>query len=72
MQPVRHSRSLGSASHAKLAEDPRDVHAGRLLGHEQRRPDLTVGRALGQESQHLTFTRGEPERIIARGRAVAI
>ena len=70
MQPVRHSRGLSSATHAKLAEDPRDVHAGRLLGHEQRRPDLTVGRALGEQRQHLTLARGEPERVLARAGAV--
>ena len=51
------------------------MDAGRLLGHEQRRPDLAVGGALGDQRQHLTLAGGEPERIlvaVGRRRAVAV
>ena len=69
VQPVRHSRGLSTATHAKLAENPRDVHARGLLGHEQRGADLAVGRALGDECQHLPLARGQAERVLA---AVAV
>ena len=65
MQPVRHRGGLRAAAHAELAEDPRDVHAGRLLGHEQRRADLAVGRALGDQREHLALARGQAERVLA-------
>ena len=41
------------------------MDAGGLLGHEQRRADLAVGRALGEQRQHLALARGQPERIAA-------
>jgi GGDEF domain-containing protein len=47
VQAVRNGRGLGATAHAELAQDPRDVHAGRLLGHEQGRADLPVRGALG-------------------------
>ena len=42
---------LGAAADVELGEDPRDVDAGRLLGHEQALADLAVGRARCDQRQ---------------------
>ena len=62
--PVRHRGRLRPALDSELRQDPRDVHARGLLGHEQRRTDLSVGRALGDQRQHLPLACGQPERIL--------
>ena len=41
-EAVRHGRRLGPAAHVELGEDPRDVHAGGLLGHVELGADLAV------------------------------
>ncbi len=47
---VRDRGRLRAPLHAELGEDPRHVDAGGLLGHEQRRADLAVGRPLGDSA----------------------
>ena len=39
------------------------MHAGRLLGHEQRVADLAVRAPLGHQDEHLALARGEAEGI---------
>ncbi len=65
-QPVamRHRRRLGPRPNVELPQDPRDMDAGRLLGHVERRADLAVGRAARDEREHLPLARGEPERVL--------
>jgi len=65
MKAVRHRRRLRAAAHTELGQDARDVDAGRLLGHEQRRADLPVGRALGDQRQYLALAGGQAERVLA-------
>src|SRR5215210_6842925 len=60
-QAVRHGRGLDAPSDGELGEDPRDVHAGRLLAHEQLRADLPVRAARGHEQQHLELARGQAQ-----------
>src|SRR3954449_6353503 len=67
-EPVRDRRRLGAAAHVELGEDPRDVHARRLLRHVELRADFAVGRAPGEQLEHLALARREPERVVARGR----
>src|SRR5579862_2322328 len=49
VQPVRDRGRLSPAADVELAEDPRDVHARRLLSHEQRGADLAVGGPLREQ-----------------------
>jgi hypothetical protein len=46
---------LGSAGRAKLGQDVRDVHAGRLLADEQRFTDFAVGAACADEPEDGTI-----------------
>src|SRR5205085_12355364 len=65
VQPVRDRRRLRAAVDPELREDPGDVDARGLLGHEQCVPDLAVGGAFGNERQYLTLARSQPERILS-------
>src|SRR3954469_3863238 len=77
-QPVRDGGRLRAAAHVELREDPRDVDARGLLGHEELRADLAVRRAAGDEREHLTLARRQAERVLRLGglvdrrRAVAV
>src|SRR4051794_15312013 len=66
-EPVRDGRRLRAAAHVELGEDPRDVHARGLLCHEELRADLAVGRATGDEREHLALARRQAERILGLG-----
>ncbi len=44
------------------------MHAGRLLGHEERVADLAVRAPLGNEDENLALARGEAEGILLAGR----
>lgn len=44
------------------------MHAGGLLGHVQRRPDLTIGGTAGKQREHLELARRQPERQLLRWR----
>ena len=46
---------------AELAQDVRDVHAGRPEADHQGRRDLAVGVAAGEEGQDLRLARGQAE-----------
>src|SRR4051812_5480358 len=54
---------LRAAADVELGKDPRDVHAGRLLGHVQLGADLAVRRAAGDEREHLALARRQAERV---------
>src|SRR5262245_21647869 len=56
-------RSLRARAHVELGEDPRDVDARGLLGHEQPLADLAVRRALGDHREHLALARHQAERV---------
>src|SRR4051794_1547437 len=64
-EAVRDGRRLGAAADVELGEDPRDVDAGGLLGHVELRADLAVGGAAGDQREHLTLARREPEGVCA-------
>src|SRR3954453_9724115 len=59
----RHRGGLGPRAHVELGEDPRDVDAGRPLGHEQRRADLAVRGAVAED---LVARKGVDENRSAR------
>jgi hypothetical protein len=55
LQPVRR---------AELAQDVRDVDAGRPDADDELRGDLAVGVAAGEEGQDLRLARGEAEGLL--------
>jgi hypothetical protein len=55
----RDEASFGSVGDLELVEDSRDVVADRLLAEEQRRCDLRVGAALGEQLEYLDLAFGE-------------
>src|SRR3954466_3816656 len=63
-EAMRAARRLGARAHVELGEDPRDVDAGGLLGHEERGADLAVGPARGDEREDLALARRQPERVL--------
>src|SRR5436305_6250791 len=65
-EPVRHRGRLGAAAYSELGEDARYVHAGGLLRHVERVPDLAICPALGHEREHLALARSEAERLLLR------
>ena len=52
----RHRRGLGPCRHAELAQDVRDVDAGRALADEQLLGDAPVGVTLDEQGEDLAFT----------------
>ena len=65
-QAVRRGGRLDARAHAEFGQDPRDVHAGGLLGDEQRLADLAVRVTLGHQGQDAELARGEPEAVEPR------
>jgi Glycosyl transferase family 2 len=63
-EPVGDGRGLRAGADVELGEDARDVDARGLLGHVELRSDLPVGRALGEQLQHLALARGQAERVL--------
>ena len=55
---------LESVRRAELAQDVRDVHARRLDADHQRRRDLAVRVAAGDERQNLCFPRSQSENLL--------
>ena len=60
-RPERDRRRLAAGRDTELADDVRDVDAGRALADEQVLGDLTVRAPIGDERQDLALARGEPE-----------
>src|SRR4051812_20538930 len=67
-EAMGHRGRLGAAAHVELGQDPRHVHAGRLLGHEERVADLAVRAPLGYEDEDLALARREAEGVLLRDR----
>jgi Glycosyl transferase family 2 len=63
-EPVGNRRGLRARADVELGEDARDVDARGLLGHVEPRADLPVGRALGQQLEHLALARRQTERVL--------
>jgi hypothetical protein len=59
---VGEAGGFSAAADVQLRKDPRDVHTGSLLCHEQLSADLSVVSTLGEELEHLALSWGEPER----------
>src|SRR4051794_35646179 len=64
-EPMRDGRRLGARAHVELGQDPRDVDARRLLGHEELGADLAVGPAARHELEDLALARRQAERVLA-------
>jgi hypothetical protein len=61
---VRNRRRLGARTHVQLREDPRHVHAGRLLGHVEPLADLAVRRAGRHQRQHVALAGCQAEGVL--------
>ena len=61
---VRDRGRLEPVRRAELAQDVRDVDAGRLDADDERRGDLAVGVAAGDERQDLRLARCQPEELL--------
>src|SRR5919198_2623551 len=59
-------RRLHARADPELGQDPRYVHAGGLLGHEQRLADLAVRAAVGDQLEDGALALGEAERVELR------
>src|SRR3954447_4625519 len=66
-EPVRDRRRLRAAADVELGEDPGDVDARGLLGHEELRADLAVRRAAGHEREPLGPARRRADRVLCLG-----
>ena len=69
-EAVRDRRRLGAAAHVELGEDPRDVDARGLLGHEELLADLAV-RAAARRSARAPAARAASGRTDPRPAAGA-
>ena len=69
-QPVGDRGRLAASGDAELAEDVRDVDAGRVLADEQLVCDLSVRSTERDQAEDLTFAGSQPEarRLIELGR----
>ena len=55
---------LAPVGNVELAEDVRDVDAGGLDADDERRRDLPIRVAPGDERQDFRFARGQPEDLL--------
>src|SRR4051812_20965169 len=69
--PMRVGGGLGAVRAARLAQDAADVVGRRVLADEQRRADLAVAHAPGDEAQDLDLACGQlvPIALARRGGA---